>query len=225
MYRRATDLIPFGIDRSIPPYIVEISSQSEITEVINDLEDQLFTGVVKVSCSPGKSRGAVLLWNGKVLGCIYGQKTRLNRLPTEDSLKLLLNDCKIPGTQILRSSLSEDVVLPMSALFLGYPVEIDDTQSAPRYLRYLKEWFLKKKQTACVAISIPTNGAVLDFVYKGKPIGSFEVEYQRYSPAKDTITRADRLVQLHPRCRVECSILAPDPIDKLGFRLTNRRLH
>lgn len=225
VYRRATDLIPFGIDRSIPPSIVEITSQRDITAVINDLEDQLFTGAVKVLCGTGKSRGAVLLWNGKVLGCTYGQETQLTQLPTEGALKLLLSDCKIPGTQILRSSLSEEIILPMSALFLGYPVERSDSLDAPGYLQYLKKWCLKKQQTACLAISLPTHEAVLDFVYKGNPVGSFEVDSQRYSPARDTRTPADRLVQLHPTSSVECSILAPEPIEKLGFRLTNRRIH
>lgn len=114
--RRATDLIPFNIDAGICPAVVEITSRADIDAVLNDLEDQRFTGHLKMSSSSRTARGSLLLRRGKLLGCIYGQKTQLHPLPTEDSFRLLLNDCRAPGTQILLSTLNEEIVANVGSI-------------------------------------------------------------------------------------------------------------
>lgn len=220
--RRATDLIPFNIDAGICPAVVEITSRADIDAVLNDLEDQRFTGHLKMSSSSRTARGSLLLRRGKLLGCIYGQKTQLHPLPTEDSFRLLLNDCRAPGTQILLSTLNEEIVLPMSALFLGYPLEQEEFAS----LQDLQNWLLTNKKTACTAITLPSNRTLLEFVHKGTPIGTFEVETQQYTRSEPSGTQGDQLVKLAATTDMACSVLVDVAMNEAidpGYAITNRR--
>jgi hypothetical protein len=179
------------------------------------------TGCVKAFCEPRKSRSAVLLYKGRAVGCIYGNKQLREPLPTESSLQMMLSDCQTPDTHLVMYGLPEEVTLAMSALFLGYPVERSDDLDARSYMDYIMSWFQQKEQTACLAFSLPASSAtLLAFVYRGQFVGSFYVETQEFST---DITFVYSLIQQDAQSRVEASILPPELTStavRLGFSLS-----
>lgn len=219
--RRAIDLILPPLDKNQQPNKMRIGQGDDLLWLITDLEGGMRTGCVKAFCEPRKSRSAVLLYKGRAVGCIYGNKQLKEPLPTESSLQMMLSDCQTPDTHLVMYGLPEEVTLAMSALFLGYPVERSDDLDARSYMDYIMSWFSQKEQTACLAFSLPASGAtLLSFVHKGSFVGSFYVETQEFSRDIEFVYN---LIRQDPQSRVEASILPPELTSasvRLGFSLS-----
>lgn len=219
--RRAIDLILPPVDKSQQPNKMKIAESDDLLWLITDLEGGMRTGCVKAFCEPRKSRAAVLLYKGRAVGCIYGNKELKEQLPTEHSLQMMLNDCQTPDTQLLMYGLPEEVTLAMSALFLGYPVDRSDDLNARQYMDYIMGWFAQKEQTACLAFSLPMSGAtLLAFIHMGTFVGSFYVETQEFSRDVNFVYN---VIAQDPQARCEASILPPEltsPAVRFGFSLS-----
>lgn len=221
--RRAIDLILPALDAD-KASTCRIGDEFEDVEwLITQLEGGMRTGCVKAFCEPRKSRSAVLLYKGRAVGCIYGNKTLPEPQPTEPSLQMMLTDLQEPDTQLLIYDLPEEVTLAMSALFLGYPVERNDDLDGRSYLDYIGSWLHQKEQTACIAVSSQAQGTRLAFVYKGRYVGSFYVEDQIFDP--DINVMYDFLAK-DRMSAVSASILPPEMTSasvRFGFSLSMAR--
>ncbi len=218
--RRAIDLILPSVGGETPNKF-SMSEEGELEWLITNLEGGMRTGCVKAFSEERLSRSAVLLYKGRAVGCIYGNKSMTEPQPTEPSLQMMLSDLSLPATTVLIYDLPEDVTLAMSALFLGYPVERSDDLDARSYMDYICKWLAEKEQTACLAFSLPANSATcLAFVHRGHYVGSFYVEDQTY--ATDVNVVYDLLSQ-DQGARVEASILPPEMTSssvRFGFSLS-----
>ncbi len=217
--KRATDLILPPIDReSLNEFKIE---DYDLEWLITDLEGGMRTGCVKAACESKLSRSAMLLYRGRAVGCIYGCKSMPDTQPTEQSLQNMLSDLEVPDTDVKIYDLPENVTLAMSALFLGYPVQRNDDYDARAYMDYICGWFESKGNTACLAITLPSNSATcLGYVYKGQFCGAFYVEDQQFRTDKDFVYE---LLKNDPRANVEASILPPEMTSsavRFGFSLS-----
>jgi hypothetical protein len=217
--KRATDLILPPIDReSLNEFKIQ---DYDLEWLITDLEGGMRTGCVKAACESKLSRSAMLLYRGRAVGCIYGCKSMPDTLPTEQSLQNMLSDLEVPDTDVKIYDLPENVTLAMSALFLGYPVQRNDDYDARAYMDYICGWFESKGNTACLAITLPSNAATcLGYVYKGQFCGAFYVEDQQFRTDKDFVYE---LLRNDPRANVEASILPPEMTSsavRFGFSLS-----
>ncbi len=219
--RRATDLIMPPLDKTQRPNQMQIQQEDDLLWLVTDLEGGERTGCVKAFCEAKKSRAAVLLYRGRAVGCVYNNKKLTETLSTDGSLQMMLEDCQTPGTSLVMYSLPEEVILAMSALFLGYPVERSDDLDARAYMDYILSWFQQKEQTACLAFYQPYSYSnFLAFVYRGQYVGAFFVDTQEFSKDLDKIYQsvADDLLT-----RVEASILPSELLSqdvRLGFSLS-----
>jgi hypothetical protein len=193
----------------------------ELEWLIIDLEGGMRTGCVKAASESRLSRSAMLLFHGRVVGCIYGCKTLKETQPTKESLDYMLADLALPDTDVKMYDLPEDVTLAMSALFLGYPVQRNDDFDSRTYVDYICNWFEARKQTACLAITLSEKrGTCLGFIYEGNYCGAFYVEDQIFRVDKDFIYE---LVANDPQASVEASILPPgmtSSVVRFGYSLS-----
>ncbi len=220
--KRATDLI-------LPPLSAEGLKEFKIADydvewLITDLEGGMRTGCVKASSQEKRSRSAVLLYKGRAVGCIHSSKQMPDTMPTEQALHGMLADLELPDTVIRLYDLPENVTLSMSALFLGYPVQRDDSYDARAYMDYICSWFANKKQTACLAIALPGKSATcLGFIYAGQFCGAFYVEDQYFSQEKEFVYE---LLRDDRDAYVEASILPAEMTSsavRFGFSLSMAR--
>lgn len=201
-----------------------LSSPDEALQwLLTDLEGGMRTGCVKAFSEQKLSRSAVLLYKGRAVGCVYGNKNLSEPLGTEPALRMMLEDLVTPDAQVLIYDLPEDVTLAMSALFLGYRVSREDGLDARSYMDYIMSWLNEKTQTACLAFTLFGSNMCLAFVHKGRYAGAFYVEDQKYSP--DPSYLQDLLGQ-DPQAQVEASILPPELTStsvRYGFSLSMSR--
>lgn len=220
--RRAIDLIMPPLDPSSVKTIV--IGDYDVEWLITDLEGGMRTGCVKCNSESRLSRSAMLLYKGRAVGCIYGCKSDPNTKPTEEAVNSLLADLEAPDTVVTLYDLPEDVTLSMSALFLGYPVERNDSYEALNYLGYICDWFAKEGGTATLAMTLSDGrGTCLGYVYRGQYIGSFYVEDQEFHPERAFV---EQLLASDPNAQLEVSILPPEMHSsaiRFGFSLSMAR--
>ncbi|HEY9791533.1 MAG TPA: hypothetical protein V6D22_14115 [Candidatus Obscuribacterales bacterium] len=217
--RRAIDLILPSIGEDTKNTSIRIGDE-DLEWLITDMEGGMRTGCMKAFCEPRKSRSAVLLYKGRAVGCIYGNKSLPEPQPTEPSLQMMFKDLTDPETHIMLYDLPEEVTLAMSALFLGYPVERSDDLDARSYIEYIGSWLTQREQTACLAVNFNPVGTCLAFVHKGRYVGAFYVEEQKFAP--DLKFLYDLIAQ-DPRANVHASILPPEMTSasvRFGFSLS-----
>ena len=216
--KRATDLFPLPFDALNTKNLT--MEEYDLDWLVTDLESGMFTGVMKASSKEKGSHSGMLLYRGRAVGCIYVSKDRPDTAATEESIRLMLADLKLPETQVTLYELPDNVVLPMSALFVGYPVSRSDDYHSRAYFDYICNWFREKKLSACLAISLPSNASTcLAFVFKGQLSGIFFVEDLTFTVDEEFIFG---LFNSYSNATVEASILPPEMTSsavRLGFSL------
>lgn len=205
IFRRAIDLLPPPIGNSFS--IIKTTDKST-RSLLQEWVDSSFTGCVIASNDAHKTRSALILYQGRAVGCIYTTKTMPLTQPTEDAIKLVVRDLEFPNGTIKIYPLHESTVLPLSALFLGYPVFRSDDLSAAEYVDYICQWLKSKGQTACLAISLlQSYSTCLCFIYQGTFSSAYYVEDQEVVRDQKFVME---LLRNEPGANVEASILPPD---------------
>jgi hypothetical protein len=199
--RRAIDIIMPPIDGQVTE---TNSTETTLPELVSLLEKKPLTGCLKAQNEQRLSRSAALLYQGRIVGCIYGTKSGNDRLSMETSMNMMVSDLRQADTVMQIYSLPEPVILAMSALFLGCPIEIvSDMRIADATLTLLTE-LKTRKDTACLMLSKETSPISVSFVYRGQFIGTFLIEKQQYLPSSELTMQ---LPEAFEQARLDASFL------------------
>ncbi|MDX2107466.1 MAG: hypothetical protein SFY67_13780 [Candidatus Melainabacteria bacterium] len=121
-YKRALDLLVSSRHGS-KAELLDLH-QDGFNRVILSLKQEGFTGFLSFSSQSQFSRGAFLLNNGLCVGCLYQNNLMFDLRPTDESIRLLLNDLNDKDAELFKYSLPQSIILPYSALFLGKQIEL-----------------------------------------------------------------------------------------------------
>lgn len=182
--RRAIDIVMPPLDGHQTSMT---GAKNSLADLVSHIESTKITGCLKVQSEEHLSRAAAILYEGRVVGCIYGTKsTKPESYTTETALYLLIGDLQQTNTEMQMYTLPEEIILSMSSLFLGCPIEGMIEANTPANASELLEEFGKRKQTACMTLSTESNRTIsVSFVHEGNYIGSFLVEKQQYLPSSE----------------------------------------
>jgi len=219
--RRATDLLVPPIN---PADVTTFTiAEHDLEWLVTDLEGGMRSGCLKVSSESVKSRSGMLLYRGRCVGCIYGNKQMPESPPNEEALAYMLADMRLPDTQITMYDLPEDIVLASSSLFLGHPLERNESRTPQEYFQYTLQWLEEKKQTACMCMTVnianPPKHCFI-YIYRGQYVGAFYVEDQSVSKE---ISRVYSILNEDPQATFNVLILPPEMTSsaiRFGFSLS-----
>lgn len=181
--RRAIDMIMPNIAGKLNHSIR--CGELDMDKFLSELEDSRLTGCIKAEADEALSRSAALLYKGRVVGCIYTRKPMPPTQSMDVSLKNMLNDLKLASTRVMVYELPEEVVISMSALFLGIPIDEGKSSSveAKRYIKEVLPFLEEREETLCMMIGTESSPSeCLGFIYRGERIGSFSVVDQKFEP-------------------------------------------
>lgn len=115
--RRAIGLVPFPANNE-GREVVE-SANFRYQKVLVALEGKGSTCCLKVTSPKRRSRGAVLVFRGRVLGSIYGRKDLGRQILGEDAYQEFVKDLSDPESIVDTYILPEKIALSASSLFHG----------------------------------------------------------------------------------------------------------
>jgi hypothetical protein len=219
--RRAVDLVmpPF----SSSPILLRLGDKSA-QEFFGSLEAAEFTGCVKVFCQKRLSRAAVIFHLGRAVGSVYTTKLISEPYPFEVGLRRMLEDMNSQDAELEMYDLPGDLVLSMSALFLGYIDQRSDNLDNSAYAEHMLAHFATRKETACFSLNEETHTpCALGFVSEGEFKGAFVIAGRTFGPEKSFLLQ---LLDKHPKARLEAYILpsamTTDSV-RFGYSLTSEQ--
>lgn len=179
--RRAVDLIMPSITGVLTHSLS--AKECNIEQLMKDIESAKLTGCIKCTSDIALSRSAVLVYQGRAVGCIYGSKNLAEAHLFDKALKNMFNDIKNEDASILVYELPKEIVLSMSSLFIGCPVQ-ENTNPALGAMQFINKVISdleKEHETACFVLTENEKSSKgLGFLYKGRRQGSFSIIEQTY---------------------------------------------
>ena len=117
--RRATSLLPTPMQSS--DFVLKGASFSGYSNLLLSLEADQKSGCIIIQSKKNKSRSGILMFRGRILGCMHGQKNMGNYSFGDLAYKQALKDLQNTGKTVDVYSLKEEIIIAASALFTDQP--------------------------------------------------------------------------------------------------------
>jgi hypothetical protein len=172
--QRSVDLLPVcTTDRQ-----VQYAAPLSVARIVAEIEQSQLTGILKVDDSKAKARAALLFYKGTVVGCVYTD-IKFPQPQTSD-VSLALFVALLGKHSVAADFYHKDpsVVVALSSLFSGFPIERNDNYTADGYIGFIGSSMQQKQLTGCLAVTRSDDSMVLALVHRGNWAGAFDVDKQ-----------------------------------------------
>lgn len=221
---RAIDRGQRAVDLIMPPLAAlpdhKRVQPEDADKLLSRLERDEFTGCMKVDSDVQRSRSAALFYRGRAVGCIYGKKTLGEPYRIETSLLLMLDDLRKTQTDVEYYALPDEIVLSLSAFFLGVVFERPFGFSNREYADSILAQYRQRNCTGCLVLQ-EQMPAGLAFICKGAFAGSYSIEAREY---RSNEAAFNSLFNRFPTAKLEAHLL-PDVLFSsamtFGYSLTS----
>lgn len=213
--RRAVGLVPESHAQAM--HEIRDTLAIRFHHLLISLEGSQRTGCLKITSPLRKSRSAILLFRGRVVGCIYGQKSMRGQYLAEDAHKCALSDLSAPGNYLDAYELPEELVLASASLFYGETLDISFAPTAQQAFDHAVNSLLRCGMPGTVIINNENDQTMcVAYIAAGKVVGLYSAHE---GWLKATPQEARRMMEQQP-CRIHASILTARDASALGFSLT-----
>jgi hypothetical protein len=167
--RRATSLLPPPINSS--DVLLKNAAINSCNSLLLSLEANQQSGCLIIQSEKHKSRSGILIFRGRILGCVYGQKDMQSYSFGNLALKRALKDVQNPNKIVDIYRLNEEVVVAAGALFHGHIAESQSTPATQFFGQALNE-LLEDKVPGCIVITDKKDAATyIVYTCSGKIVG------------------------------------------------------
>lgn len=187
--QRAMGLFPHPKEEE--PRRVDFASQVKCRQLFVSMEGNEETCVMRLISQRNKSRAAVLIFRGRVLGCIYGRKEHdgnlLNLIGLEAfqrvGLEVLSSDTIIDTYKI-----DDKTAIAASSIFHGELYQPQSTMSVPEVFEFSLNHLLESLMPGTIILNQGPNNAAIIYTFKGKVHGIFSFEKGWLEPTREVAT-------------------------------------
>jgi hypothetical protein len=174
--RRAINLIPVAYEKN--GHEVAQTKSVRVHHLLISIEGKQRTCCLKVISPRKKSRSALLIYRGRVLGCLYGSRNAEQHLMSPEAHRNVLADLAAPGNILDAYQLPEDLVLASASLFSGQVLQFKPTNSAQEQYQMAIQQVSQFEMPGCVVISNEKNETVcMVYLAAGKVIAVYSSEH------------------------------------------------
>lgn len=169
--RRAINLVPLPTVRET--HEIAQSHRIRYHQLLVSIEAKQSTCCIRVISETSKSRAAILVFRGRVLGCLYGSKFEDQQLFGQEAHQRAMSELAKPDNIIDTYLLSEELVLAGGALFHGH--QVDAFGSSPEQIfESAVTHLMHSNAPGCVVINSADNEALcMVYIFKGHIIGVY----------------------------------------------------
>jgi hypothetical protein len=170
--RRAIALLPEpngGQSSALPG-----SDQSNRQRLLLAVEANKTTGCIKVMSNKQKSRGAILVFQGRLLGAMYGSANLQRQLFHNDAYTRLVSELSDPETTVTAYSLPETLAIATGALFHGQFSENQQRGGVREAFSGCLRLLTESSMPGCIMVNDGNNVAILSaFFFGGKIVALY----------------------------------------------------
>ena len=212
--KRAINLFP-DLDNREPE--LKDTYRLRFHHLLVSLEGSERTGCLKISSHSSRSRSAILLYRGRVVGAVYGCKRMRGQYLHQDAHKCAMSDLAAPGNILDAYELPEDLVLAAASLFYGETLDTNTGYSSEATFDYAVNSLLRSGLPGTVVINTASEETLcVVYVARGRVIGFYSAADGWIKGSPDTAKRFLRSAN----CKVHASIMPNVEPQHVGFSLT-----
>jgi len=212
--KRAVSIFPETVNRSEE---VRDTVSLRFHHLLISLEGSERTGCLKIVSPRSKSRSAMLLYRGRVVGAVYGKKNMRGQYLHQDAHKCALVDLAAPGNMLDAYELPEDLVLSAASLFYGETLDTNYGANAEASFDYALSALVRSGSPGCVVVnSLQEETVCIVYVANGRIVGVFSANEGWTHGTPESIKRFLRSAP----CKVHAAILPMVDQRRIGFSLT-----
>lgn len=162
-------------------YVPVVLSRQVLPKYFSWIESYKYSGIFKFTSEFLPAQGALIIYRGKCLGGFFHRHHWSEKSQTVNGLKILLDYMDIPDAARITYSLPDELILSISASFIGYNVFCPSDTPAEEFFQYLCVWFQKESATGNAVLRSDKGEAVVVYFHQGEVIGTFNLSDQKYS--------------------------------------------
>lgn len=169
--RRATNLLPFPANDN--DVLLKDAYISGYTNLLLALEANQTSGCLIIQSEKQKSRSGILIFRGRILGCMYGQKNLKNYLFDEQAYERALQDLQGNVKTVDAYNVKDEIVIASASLFHG-PAFEEPQLPAHEFFDTVYSRLVDANMPGCIVISNPTEDAsVIVYIFAGAIVGIY----------------------------------------------------
>jgi len=170
--RRATGLMPMPLSKE--NHEIFVAGSIKYTNLLLSIESRQSSCCLRIVSSARKTRSAILIYRGRVIGCIYGQKGREFQLFGQEAYQQAVIDLSQANTLIDAYPLSEELILAAAALFQGNVNVVPPTQPSEKLYTDTVNDLIAKRAVGCV-VTYNNEGLAkcITYLFAGKIVGVY----------------------------------------------------
>jgi hypothetical protein len=201
--RRAISLVPLPPNQDL--HEISLSANLKSRQLLLSLEAKQSTCCLRIISSSRKSRSAVLIYRGLVIGCVYGSKKLEHQIFGQAAHEQALADLAQPDSLVDAYVLSEEIVLAAASLFHGNVMKAQLNKSAHETYYHAVESMIANNSVGCIVLSDTEKAALcMVYLFAGRIAGAYSfAEGWLKSPFEDTLN----CLRAHPGSKVMASAL------------------
>ncbi len=171
--RRAIGLVPSPSDETMRE--VTESERFRYRQVLISIEGKESTCCFKVVSPTRRSRAALVVFRGKVLGCIYGRKDLNYQLFGHDAFEALMDDMASSHSIVDTYILPEKLALATASLFHGSVFNQPENLNCREAFDLMYRHLMESQMPGCIVVKRNNTDEVLGFTYffAGRVVGVF----------------------------------------------------
>lgn len=194
-------------------YGSSINDQSKFRQLLLSIEANQSSCCIKIVSPKHKSKGTILIFRGRVIGCIYGNKRLPRQLFGKEAYSCILADINRPGNSVDSYLLGEDLVLAAASLFNGEELYVDANKNTKENFEAAHKELIHSTMPGCIVVKsdeetpvavIYIFGSKIIDVYSGKE-GWVSASYEK----------ALQYVANTPGAKISATILAAKNIEEV----------
>lgn len=215
--RRATSLIP--VAHTGTTHEIAHTGTLRFHQLLISLEGNQRTGCLRIVSPKHKSRAAILIYKGRVVGALYGRKKLDYQCLQQDAHSMAMADLAMPGNILDAYELSEELVLAAASLFQGNVLDIDASGTSQERFEQGLNAIAQTRLPGCIVVNTADDEMVcMVYVYDGKIAGIFSAQHGWVSASYEVAI--SYLKSTKKEIRVNASYLPVEDLDSIGFSLT-----
>jgi hypothetical protein len=171
--KRAIGLFPQPKEHE--PVSIDFTTKNKFHTLLIDMEGREETCVMRLISPTHKTRAAVLIFRGRVLGCVYGQLDGPNQVQAigKEAFDLAMVEMLAGETIIDSYKIDDKTAIAGSSIFHGDLYEPHSSMSLPEICDYAIKHLLESLAPGCIIVNDGDGAKAVIYTFKGKIHGVY----------------------------------------------------
>ena len=200
--RRATNLLPSP--QASSDVLLKGASINGYTNLLLSLESSQKSGCLVIQSEKNKSRSGILIFRGRILGCMYGQKNLKNYLFANNAYDQALKDLQSNRKSVDVYGLKDEIVIAAASLFHGPTFEESDMPPTQFFDEVLGQ-LVESNVPGCIVMTDKKDDAnYMVYIFAGQIVG---IHYSKKGWQQPDLASVYKYLNKNPHQRIQACIL------------------